>query len=50
MAAIALVRKLERGQVLQSGARACEGELTLAEFQPQFERWGIRTEIREESL
>jgi len=46
MAAIALVRKLARGETLQVGARACVGELTLSEFQPQFERWGIRTEIR----
>jgi len=50
MAAVALVRRLARGEVLQPGARACVGELSLAEFQPQFERWGIRTQIRKESL
>jgi Saccharopine dehydrogenase NADP binding domain len=49
MAAIALVRRLARGERFESGARACVGLLRLQEFQPQFERWKIRTEIHEEA-
>jgi hypothetical protein len=30
-------------------ARTCMGMLTLQEFQPQFERWKIRSEGREEA-
>lgn len=49
MPAIALVRTLARGGNYEPGARACMGVLSLADFQPQFERWGIRTEVRVES-
>jgi hypothetical protein len=47
MAAIQLVRRLARGEVLEPGARACVGMLALEEFRPQFEWWKIQTEILE---
>jgi hypothetical protein len=46
MATLALVRKLARGEQFEPGARAGAGVLPLADFQPQFERWGIRTGTR----
>ena len=49
MAAIGMVRKLASGKGAEPGARPCMGLLTLGEIQPQFERWGIRTEIREDA-
>ena len=50
MAAILLARKLARGQVQTRGAMPCMGLLSLEEFRPEFERWGIRTQIRERGL
>jgi saccharopine dehydrogenase-like NADP-dependent oxidoreductase len=49
MAAISLLRRLARGETFPPGARVCMGMLPLAEFQPQFDRWGIRTRIHEEA-
>ena len=49
MAAIALVRRLARGEEFESGARACLDMLALQEFKPQFERWKIRTWVLEEA-
>lgn len=48
MAAILLARKLGRGQALPAGALACLGTLKLAEFEPEFARWGMVTDIKEE--
>lgn len=48
MAAILLARKLARGQALPAGALACLGMLKLAEFEPEFARWGMVTDIAEE--
>jgi hypothetical protein len=48
MAAIALLRRLASGERFEPSARACMGLLSLQEFQPQFERWGIRTQVLEE--
>jgi NAD(P)-dependent dehydrogenase (short-subunit alcohol dehydrogenase family) len=48
MAAILLARKLARRQPLPTGARACLGLLQLAEFEPEFARWGMLTDIVEE--
>lgn len=48
MAAILLARKLARGPAVPTGARACLGLLTLAEFEPEFARWGMVIDIVEE--
>lgn len=48
MAAILLARKLASGQVLPTGAFAGMGMLKLAEFEPEFARWGMVTDIVEE--
>jgi saccharopine dehydrogenase-like NADP-dependent oxidoreductase len=45
MAAILLVRRIVRGQVLRIGASTCVGLLKLADFEPEFARWGMVTEI-----
>jgi len=47
MPAILLARKLARGQVSQVGAMPCMGLLTLAEFAPEFAKWGISTQVEE---
>ena len=44
MAAILLARKLARNEVLPAGAHACAGFLSLAEFEPEFARWGMVTD------
>jgi saccharopine dehydrogenase-like NADP-dependent oxidoreductase len=46
MAAILIVRKLSRGDWATRGAMPCMGLLSLEEFAPEFERWGMATEIR----
>ena len=45
MAAILLARKLAAGATLPVGAHACVSLLTLAEFQPEFDRWGMVSEV-----
>jgi len=45
MATILLVRRLARGQVPPAGACTCMGLLALADFAPEFERWGMVNEI-----
>ncbi len=47
IAAILLARKLARKEIDERGARPCMGLLTLAEFEPEFRRWGITTKIEE---
>jgi hypothetical protein len=47
MAAILLTRKLARGLAGIRGAMPCVGLLALDEFQPEFARWGIRTQLKE---
>jgi hypothetical protein len=49
MAAILLARRLARGDDLPHGAFACMGWLALEEFMPEFARWGMVTELIEES-
>jgi saccharopine dehydrogenase-like NADP-dependent oxidoreductase len=44
MAAILLARKLARGEPLPTGACTAAGLLTLAEFEPEFARWGMVTD------
>jgi hypothetical protein len=48
MAAILLARRLARGQALPHGAHACAGLLALHEFEPEFARWGMVSDIVEE--
>lgn len=46
-AAILLAQRLARGDALPTGARACMGLLTLADFAPLFAAWGMTTTIEE---
>jgi hypothetical protein len=45
MAAILLARRLAHGVLPGSGATACAGLLALSDFEPEFIRWGMRTEV-----
>lgn len=45
MPAIILARRFARGEALPTGAQACAGLVQLREFEPEFSRWGIRTEV-----
>jgi hypothetical protein len=45
--AIVLARRLAQGEPIKAGANACLGYLRLADFEPEFARWGIRTRIEE---
>lgn len=45
MAAILLARRLARGDALPSGAMPCMGLLALEAFEPEFARWGMRTDL-----
>ena len=47
MAAILLARKLAQGAIVERGAHACAGFLSLAEFEPEFARWRMTTAIEE---
>jgi hypothetical protein len=49
MAAILLARRLARGDALPMGAHACAGLLTLADFEPEFARWGMVTDVVDET-
>jgi hypothetical protein len=50
MAAILLAHRLARGSdALPVGAHACAGLLTLPEFEPEFARWGMVTDVVDES-
>jgi Saccharopine dehydrogenase NADP binding domain len=48
MAAIVLARRLVRGE-LPEGAYTAMGQVGLQEFMPEFERWGMLTELQEET-
>ncbi len=50
MAAILLARRLARGHALRTGAFACAGLVQLADFEPEFARWGMVTDIQEEPV
>jgi hypothetical protein len=45
MAAIWLARELARGRNIAPGAQACMGRLTLNDFQPEFDGWGMVTDL-----
>ena len=47
MAAILLARKIAQGRIVERGAHACARFLSLAEFEPEFTRWGIKTAVEE---
>lgn len=49
MAAILLARRLARGEALPLGAHACAGLLALSEFEPEFARWGMVTDVVDET-
>lgn len=48
MAAILLARRLARGDALPVGAHACSGLLALSEFETEFARWGMVTDVIDE--
>ncbi|OGB30004.1 MAG: saccharopine dehydrogenase [Burkholderiales bacterium RIFCSPLOWO2_12_FULL_61_40] len=50
MAAVLLARRLARGAPLPVGASACMGLLTLADFEPEFARWGMVTDVVNDAL
>jgi saccharopine dehydrogenase-like NADP-dependent oxidoreductase len=50
MATTLLAANLARGELAERGAFACMGLLKLVEFEQQFARWGITTQIKEISL
>lgn len=45
MAAIALARRLAAGEAMPPGARPCAGLVSLAEFEHQFERFGMTIDL-----
>jgi len=47
MAAILLARRLARGEHIAPGAYACIGMHRLAEFAPEFSKWGMVTDVEE---
>jgi saccharopine dehydrogenase-like NADP-dependent oxidoreductase len=47
MPAIVLARRFAQGETFEAGAAACVGVLSLDEFQVEFDRWGVRTELIE---
>jgi len=49
MAAILLARRLARGNGPAHGAHTATGLLPLADFAPEFERWGMVTDIEDET-
>jgi len=48
MAAVLLARRLARSNALPVGAHACSGLLALSEFETEFARWGMVTDVIEE--
>jgi hypothetical protein len=47
MAAVVLAKRLRRGGDLGTGAKVCMGLISLGEFEGEFARWGITTELKE---
>ena len=50
MAAVILARRLARGDAAPPGAAPCVGLVTLDEFEPEFQRWGMVTEVAEQPV
>lgn len=49
MAAVLLARRLARGDGPPTGAHTAAGLVSLRDFAPEFERWGMVTEMQEEA-
>jgi hypothetical protein len=47
VAAVILANRLHQGYALPPGAQVCMGILKLSDFEPEFARWGIKTQISE---
>lgn len=47
MAAVILVNLLNRGDAIAPGARVCIGLIGLSDFEPEFARWKISTQVNE---
>jgi saccharopine dehydrogenase-like protein len=47
MAAVLLAMKLRRGDDMGTGAKVCMGLIALSEFESEFARWGITTQMNE---
>lgn len=47
MAAVLLARRIARGAAPERGAYPCMGFLTLSDFEPEFDRWGMQTRIED---
>jgi len=47
MAAILMARKLAGEEITRIGAHPCMGFLGLADFEPEFSRWGMTTVVEE---
>ena len=45
MATILLARRLARGDVFATGAYTSTKQLNLTEFEPEFQRWGMQTDV-----
>lgn len=50
MAAIVLARRLAAGEAMLPGAFTAAGRVSLGEFEPEFARWNMATDVVEESL
>ena len=50
MAAILLARRLASSLTLLSGAQICMGLLSLADFAPEFAKWGMVTDVIDEAV
>jgi hypothetical protein len=44
-AAVLLARRFARGEALPTGAHACVGLISLAEFEQEFAAWQIQTSV-----
>jgi len=49
MAAILLAQRIARGDAPEPGAHPCMGLLRLADFEPEFARWGMQVDIVDET-
>jgi hypothetical protein len=45
MAAILLARRIAAGELNETGARSSIGQLALADFEPEFQKWNMVTDV-----
>jgi hypothetical protein len=50
MAAVLLAERIARGNAPEPGARPCMGLLRLADFEPEFARWGMAVDVVDEPI